>query len=146
MHHALEIDEILLNIFAHCNPSPFKNYRHVRPVGVTADLVSLARTCRMFKEPALDVLWSELSDLCPVAKCLPDVSYQLITGFRVRNLSIPGRAEFHCHRLLTMLHSGIHSEGHLNKPSGIPFEATPVASDPYSTLQAHSTPTVSGPF
>lgn len=32
----------------------------------------LARTCRTFKEPALDVLWSELVDLAPLVRCLPD--------------------------------------------------------------------------
>lgn len=73
MYHALEVDEILLNIFAHCNSPRFK-HSHGRPWGVAIDLVALARTCRIFKEPALDVLWSELSDLCPLAQCLPEVS------------------------------------------------------------------------
>ena len=92
MHHALEIDEILLNIFAHCNPPRFKNYRHVgRPFGIALDLVALARTCRMFKEPALDVLWSELSDLCPLAQCLPEVSYQITPGFKVSILCFSSR-------------------------------------------------------
>ncbi|KAF8557610.1 hypothetical protein OG21DRAFT_1406867 [Imleria badia] len=62
MHHALEIQEILLNIFGHCHPG---------------DLPSPARTCRTFKEPALDVLWEELDDLSPLVRCLPDASYQL---------------------------------------------------------------------
>ncbi|KAN0090753.1 hypothetical protein V8E55_004319, partial [Tylopilus felleus] len=39
---------------------------------------ALARTCRTFKEPALDTLWSELSDLRPLARCLPN-SLVLIT-------------------------------------------------------------------
>ena len=56
MHHALEIQEILSNIFGCCYPS---------------DLPSLARTCRAFKEPALDVLWEELVNLSPLAQCLP---------------------------------------------------------------------------
>ncbi|KAN0078421.1 hypothetical protein V8E55_010478 [Tylopilus felleus] len=45
MHRALEIPELLLNIFYHV--------RH-------DDLAILARTCQAFKELALDVLWEEL--------------------------------------------------------------------------------------
>ena len=68
MHHALEIHEILLNIFHHCD----------RKLDLTSTflereishLAVLARTCRAFKEPALDVLWEELSDLSPLARCI----------------------------------------------------------------------------
>ncbi|KAF8994456.1 hypothetical protein BDQ17DRAFT_1430990 [Cyathus striatus] len=35
------------------------------------NLASLARTCKMFEEPALDVLWFELDRFYPLAKCLP---------------------------------------------------------------------------
>ncbi|KAF8994461.1 hypothetical protein BDQ17DRAFT_1366810 [Cyathus striatus] len=34
-------------------------------------LASLARTCRMLEEPALDVLWHSLNGFYPLAKCLP---------------------------------------------------------------------------
>ncbi|KAF8549227.1 hypothetical protein OG21DRAFT_623623 [Imleria badia] len=50
MHLALEIQEILVNIFHHC---------------YTCDLPSLARTCHEFKAPALDVLWQDLDNLYP---------------------------------------------------------------------------------
>ena len=90
MHHALEIDEILLNIIAHCNPH-FKNYGHGLPLGVGTDLVALARTCRMFKEPALDVLWWELYDLSPLAQCLPKISYQVFPRFAVGTLCLSSR-------------------------------------------------------
>ncbi|KAF8132437.1 hypothetical protein EV363DRAFT_1259950 [Boletus edulis] len=60
MHPALQIQEILLNIFGHCFP----------PGGATADLAALARTCHAFKDPVLDVLWEELFDLSPLARCL----------------------------------------------------------------------------
>ena len=63
MHNALEIQEILLNIFGHCRlPMHGK---------LASDLPALARTCRAFKEPALDVLWEELYDPSPLAQCLP---------------------------------------------------------------------------
>ena len=65
MHHALEIQEILSNIFDH-RLSPYRR--------VTADLAALARTCRAFKEPALDLLWRELNDLSPLVLCLPGAS------------------------------------------------------------------------
>ncbi|KAF8550694.1 hypothetical protein OG21DRAFT_386347 [Imleria badia] len=61
MHHALQIQEILLNIFGHSSATP--------------DLPALARTCRAFKEPALDLLWEELADPSPLARCLPEVSH-----------------------------------------------------------------------
>ena len=51
MHHALEIEEILSNIFGYCYGS--------------VDLASLARTCRTFKESVLDIqylLWEVLDD------------------------------------------------------------------------------------
>ena len=63
MHHTLQIQEILLNIFGHCHP-PTGEY-------TSSDLPALARTCRAFKEPALDVLWEELVNLSPLAQCLP---------------------------------------------------------------------------
>ncbi|KAF8441523.1 hypothetical protein L210DRAFT_3644804 [Boletus edulis BED1] len=61
MHHALQIPEILLKIFG----QDILNAR---------DLAAIARTCRAFKEPALDVLWSVLKDVSPLARCLSDVS------------------------------------------------------------------------
>ncbi|KAH0827379.1 hypothetical protein J3R83DRAFT_4032 [Lanmaoa asiatica] len=78
MHHALRLEEILLNIFGHCYPpSPTSRQRASR---ATADLASLARTCRTFKEPALDVLWTELVNLSPLARCLPEASHRIYTG------------------------------------------------------------------
>ncbi|KAF8994453.1 hypothetical protein BDQ17DRAFT_1545570 [Cyathus striatus] len=51
------IPEILRKICEHLSPQ-----KHT--------LASLARTCRMFEEPALDMLWFE-ADFCLLAKCLP---------------------------------------------------------------------------
>ncbi|KAF8138825.1 hypothetical protein EV363DRAFT_1445617 [Boletus edulis] len=74
MHHALEIQEILLNIFVHCRlPCPGTD---------RSDLPALARTCRAFEEPALDVLWGNLVNPSPLARCLPEASHrrQLSSG------------------------------------------------------------------
>lgn len=142
MHHALELDEILLNIFAYCNPPGFKNSKYLPPLSATADLVALARTCRIFKEPALDILWSELSDLAPLARCLPEISYQLAPGFKVSSRCFSSRFNG-CKHLAIALRSGIHLTDRSNKLSGILFEVTRVACDPYWILEVHSTPTVS---
>ncbi|KAF8124904.1 hypothetical protein EV363DRAFT_1538942 [Boletus edulis] len=70
MHHALQIQEILSSIFGHC-------HRRI-------DQASLARTCRAFKEPALDVLWEEFSrDISPLARCLPVASRPLYLNNRL---------------------------------------------------------------
>ncbi|KAF8555288.1 hypothetical protein OG21DRAFT_1507825 [Imleria badia] len=63
MHHVLQIQEIVLNIFGHCRLPTWESS--------ASDLPTLARTCRAFKEPALDVLWEELLDPSPLAICLP---------------------------------------------------------------------------
>ncbi|KAF8441724.1 hypothetical protein L210DRAFT_3644963 [Boletus edulis BED1] len=78
MHHALEIQEILLNVFSHLPPDD-----------AAPELASLARTCRAFKEPALDVLWEELRDLSPLTRCLPETSHQLSPDNRKRSFSRP---------------------------------------------------------
>ncbi|KAF8551995.1 hypothetical protein OG21DRAFT_1466340, partial [Imleria badia] len=79
MHHAFHIEEILINIFSFCH-----TFRIRRPPrGPTrrqrwyanSDLAALARTCRTFKEPALDMIWAELNDLTPLVRCLLEASW-----------------------------------------------------------------------
>ena len=75
MHHALEIQEILSNIFGHFSRSE------------SSHLLALAITCRAFKEPALDVLWADLDNLSPLVRCLPEAFHQLSqAGSEVRRL------------------------------------------------------------
>ncbi|KIJ12276.1 hypothetical protein PAXINDRAFT_101289 [Paxillus involutus ATCC 200175] len=60
MHRCLEITEILLEIFELVfNDDCYPN------------LASLARTCRSFNGPALDVLWQDQSSLLPLVRCFP---------------------------------------------------------------------------
>jgi len=33
---------------------------------------ALARTCRRFKEPALNALWKDMDDFMPLVLCLPE--------------------------------------------------------------------------
>ncbi|KAJ7137056.1 hypothetical protein C8R44DRAFT_538657, partial [Mycena epipterygia] len=35
------------------------------------NLVSLARTCQTFRDPALDAVWHTQTSLVPLLKCLP---------------------------------------------------------------------------
>lgn len=83
MHHALRLEEILLNIFGQCYPPSSTNASRA-----TADLAALARTCRTFKEPALDVLWTELANLSPLARCLPEASHRIYPGYAVRHFMV----------------------------------------------------------
>ena len=57
MHRALLIPEILHAVCAYATD---------------ATLVSLARSCKVFHEVAIQVLWDELRDLSPLIKCLPE--------------------------------------------------------------------------
>ncbi|KAG0701084.1 hypothetical protein DFH29DRAFT_1069845 [Suillus ampliporus] len=62
MHVCLLPTEILLEIFAvyeNCGPIP------------RATLAALARTCRTFKEPALNTLWRHINGFQPLISCLP---------------------------------------------------------------------------
>ncbi|KAG9316225.1 hypothetical protein JVU11DRAFT_2252 [Chiua virens] len=77
MHPVLRLEEILLNIFAHCHPPTPITRQFDCASPATADLAALARTCRTFKEPALDVLWTELPNLSPLARCLPEASHRI---------------------------------------------------------------------
>ena len=76
MHQCLCIEEILFDIFAQLdghvmNPrisSPERIlYRHPESLKT---LAGLARTCRTFNGPALDILWREIPDLYVLVKHL----------------------------------------------------------------------------
>ncbi|KAF8129508.1 hypothetical protein EV363DRAFT_1337372 [Boletus edulis] len=71
MHRCLTIDEILTIIFQHAfiilKPEPkSREFRDRRT------LARLARTCRYFLEPALNVLYYEINDPLWLIKCMPD--------------------------------------------------------------------------
>lgn len=126
MHHALHIQEILLNIFGHCCP-PEPHWTAHR-YHSTAVLAALARTCRTFKEPALDALWSELVDLTPLPQCVPEACG--VSGKVRPPLFL--RVDLCKYYLLL---SAIHSKGGLMRRSGISFAVTPVVSGIYSAMQ-----------
>ncbi|KAF8122670.1 hypothetical protein EV363DRAFT_1359414 [Boletus edulis] len=81
MHHALEIQEILCNILFYCYQPYLTAQERKQALAVPrATLAALARTCRTFKEPTLDLLWRDLDDSSPLARCLPEASHRLSTG------------------------------------------------------------------
>jgi hypothetical protein len=63
-HVCLLPPEILLNIFT--------TIREDNPGEASRTVASLASTCRTFKEPALDVLWENISGVKPLLSCLPE--------------------------------------------------------------------------
>jgi hypothetical protein len=85
MLHALQIEEILLDIFSYCYTLvrrwPPRTTRRQRWYA-NVHLVALARTCKTFKEPALDMIWADLDDLTPLIRCLPETSWVELEGVR----------------------------------------------------------------
>jgi len=65
MHICLLPVEVLLDIFASIDPDRPGFDTNVSTVAV------LARTCRKFKEPALDTLWKDVIGFKPLILCLP---------------------------------------------------------------------------
>ncbi len=75
MHHCLKIPEILLDIFQR---NVVETHPDTRSADCLLDFTSLARTCRDFHEPAMNILWHTMEDLAPVFRCLPrDAWYEL---------------------------------------------------------------------
>lgn len=63
MHRALLIDEILRDIFEFCLESG------------RGTLVQVARSCKSWKDPALDKIWRRLSWVGPLLDLIPGLSY-----------------------------------------------------------------------
>ncbi|KAJ7249998.1 hypothetical protein C8J57DRAFT_1521595 [Mycena rebaudengoi] len=67
MHHCLQIHEIQDAICALLEPPPLLfSFRGNR------DLVSLSITCRMFEDPALDVVWRSHDGMRSILRCMPE--------------------------------------------------------------------------
>lgn len=94
MHRALQLHDIIYTIFRHIHEpltyshqmleddDVFEHYsRWTRSVMCLVEprnnvgqmtLAALASTCRLFQEPALDILWADLCFPYPLIRCLPD--------------------------------------------------------------------------
>ncbi|KAG1789978.1 uncharacterized protein HD556DRAFT_754144 [Suillus plorans] len=62
MHQALLVPEVLLEIFVYVNTIPSTSTQKL--------LAALARTCKIFHEPAMDLLWTEIHGLEPLLGCV----------------------------------------------------------------------------
>ncbi|EDR11170.1 uncharacterized protein LACBIDRAFT_324746 [Laccaria bicolor S238N-H82] len=76
----------------------FRHYAH-RP----KMLARLARTCKAFQDPALNILWHTQKTLLPLLKCLPPNAWAIKEGkfSIIRNLTASDfrRIYFYCHRI-----------------------------------------------
>ncbi|KAF8065070.1 hypothetical protein FPV67DRAFT_1782072 [Lyophyllum atratum] len=85
MHPCLKIPEILSAIFENI----INRQYWTTPLAGSATLLNLALTCKMFKDPALDVLWHTIQTLDPLVHCLPADAIRL-TRFPMGGMLIPG--------------------------------------------------------
>ncbi|KAG2137889.1 uncharacterized protein EDB93DRAFT_1231126 [Suillus bovinus] len=65
MHQALLVPEVLLEIFAYVNIIPSTQTTSTQKL-----LAALARTCKIFHEPAMNLLWTEIHGLEPLLGCV----------------------------------------------------------------------------
>jgi hypothetical protein len=65
MHICLLPIEVLTDIFAAICEGSSKSF-------CLRTFAALARTCRRFKEPALNALWKDMDDFMPLVLCLPE--------------------------------------------------------------------------
>ncbi|KAG2139126.1 uncharacterized protein EDB93DRAFT_1230588 [Suillus bovinus] len=65
MHQALLVPEVLLEILTYVNEISF-----TQTTSTQRSLAALARTCRKFYEPAMDLLWAEIEELEPLLGCV----------------------------------------------------------------------------
>ncbi|KAF8146049.1 hypothetical protein K438DRAFT_529611 [Mycena galopus ATCC 62051] len=79
MHRSLDIAEIRDSIFAqlqddkdYCDYHLSEKYLAARKI-----FAALARTCKSFRDPALDLLWQKQETLVNVFKCLPSHLWQI---------------------------------------------------------------------
>ncbi|EGO04127.1 hypothetical protein SERLA73DRAFT_69903 [Serpula lacrymans var. lacrymans S7.3] len=71
MHKCLLVPDILSIIFKHILPEDPDSAEALED-DWQRSLAVLARTCRLFSDPALDVLWADLHDVEPILRCLPE--------------------------------------------------------------------------
>lgn len=70
MHRALFVSEILVEIFVSLNQLPSSTIGWTQSSLTRKSLASLARTCKTFHEPAMDLLWAYMPGLRPLFGCV----------------------------------------------------------------------------
>ncbi|KAJ6483516.1 hypothetical protein C8R47DRAFT_1132468 [Mycena vitilis] len=72
MHRSLQIPEVVALIFRETVPHIERESRFMLDSRTSARLATLARTCKAFSSPALDLLWRNQRSLLPLLRCMPD--------------------------------------------------------------------------
>ncbi|KAI6127905.1 hypothetical protein EDD16DRAFT_1702217 [Pisolithus croceorrhizus] len=85
MHHCLQITEILCLIIEFLAHEDLVTRLEARSIP-RRDVARLARTCKAFMDPALDVLWKTQSSLSPLIMCLPDHLWKVGLNDRILSL------------------------------------------------------------
>jgi hypothetical protein len=81
MHRALTlVSEVLFEIIANLNQIPSSPDEESLSRN---SLAALARTCKTFHEPAMDVLWSDMEGLEPLLGCVARLHPMIYGGNKV---------------------------------------------------------------
>ncbi|KAG1746722.1 uncharacterized protein EDB91DRAFT_1118506 [Suillus paluster] len=131
MHRALQLDDIIYILFHHVNElEPSSKYSELGDFG-RKTLAALARTCRIFHEPALNVLWGDLYFLYPLVECLQhsgDDSWYLEDHMNSLTASDWEVLQKYVPRVLSLTISQCHGEAPF-------YHNQPVAQPPLPNLQ-----------
>lgn len=94
MHRSLLLPDIFKRIldFLEVLPSGDFYSGYDQEKDQNASIARLARTCRAFLEPSLDVLWKHQLTLCPLLKTLPADAWEEILEHIVSSNPRPGFA------------------------------------------------------
>ncbi|KAG1767072.1 hypothetical protein EDD22DRAFT_876339 [Suillus occidentalis] len=93
MHPALFLSEVLRQIFPHLYQIPGVNSGLSHEMCMSEalfvlrkSLAALARTCKTFHEPAMELLWGDLDGITPLLGCVPTL-YPIIGGKHWKDFS-----------------------------------------------------------
>jgi hypothetical protein len=92
MHRALLVSDVLLEIFAYLDPD-LSRHGSVAKLTALAALAALARTCKIFHEPAMNLLWADMYGITPLLGCVPRL-HLLVYGRKVSAAGPPGCETF----------------------------------------------------
>ncbi|KAG1731988.1 uncharacterized protein EDB91DRAFT_1206239 [Suillus paluster] len=138
MHCALQLDDIIYILFRHVNKlEPSAKYSVLGDDVGRKTLAALARTCRIFHGPALDVLWGDLYFPHPLVECLPHSGDQwyLDDHTNILNASDWEVLQKYVPRVLSLTISQCHEEVPFYHNVLIALRQQPVTQPPLPNLQ-----------
>lgn len=80
MHKCWEVSELVTAIFLYATENAYLAYVGACswPIPGSSTLAVLARTCKLFSEPALNILWHYMPNLNPLIRCLPSDAVETV--------------------------------------------------------------------